>query len=225
MASWASSPLHIVLLFHMQYNSHKYPPFLCQLHKKGLFSCRVEGTSKVEVSEVTDLRLYQPDVSWCEEFQFLLHELKAMPREDRQAYALISFLHCGRVITFYRFHVVLVPQVLSCEADIHPNELDGGAKPKAMLVYAQTELRSSNLKEVGITPHPEGVLLQPQFEGDILKLDVSLDDLSVTPTGLKVTEKRLDAQIFYQLRCQYKEFATPRITGTVPPPGIAMVVI
>ena len=213
----------------MQFESHRYPPFLYQLHQKDLPSSGVEGTSTmydggtVEVSDITDLRLFQPDASWCDEFQFLMNELKTMPSKEQQAYVFISFLHCGRVITFYRFHVVLVPQVLSCEQDLHPIELEGGAKPKAMLVYAHTQLRSSNLKEFGIKVHPKGVLLQPEFEGDIPELVESLDELQDIPAGLEDTERCLDARILHKLQCQYKRFATP--VRTVPPSGVAMAVI
>ena len=209
----------------MQFHSHKYPPFLYQLHQKGLPSSGVEGASEVEVSDITDLRLYQPDASWCDEFQLLLDELKAIPSKERQACVSISFLHCSGVITFYRFHVVLVPQVLSCEQELHRIELEGGAKPKAMLVYAHTQLRSYNLKEFGIKVHPKGVLLQPEFEGDIPELEVSLDELEDVPAGLEDTERCLDARILHQLQCRYKEFATPRIVRTVPPLGVAMTVM
>ena len=212
----------------MQFESHRYPPFLYQLHQKDLPSSGVEGTSTmydggtVEVSDITDLRLFQPDASWCDEFQFLMNELKTMPSKEHQAYVFISFLHCGRVITFYRFHVVLVPQVLSCEQDLHRIELEGGAKPKAMLVYAHTQLRSNNLKEFGIKVHPKGVLLQPEFEGDIPKLVESLDELQDIPAGLEDTERCLDARILHKLQCQYKRFATPVRTA---PSGVAMAVI
>ena len=215
----------------MQFESHRYPPFLYLLHQKGLPSSDVEGSSTscdvetIEVSVITDLRLYQPDASWCDKFQFLISELKAMPSKERQACVSISFLHCSGVITFYRFHVVLVPQVLSCERELHPIELEGGAKPKAMLVYANAQLRSGNLKEFGIKVHPKGVLLQPRFEGDIPKLTVSLDELEDVPAGLEDTESCLDARILHQLQCRYKEFATPKIVRTVPPLGVAMTVM
>ena len=194
----------------MQYKSHKYPPFLYQLHQQGMLpSVVVEDASNVVVSEITDLRLYQPDASWCEEFHFFLEELKAMPSKKCQSYVLISFLHCGEVITFYRFHVALVPQVLSCERDLHPNELEGDAMPKAMLVYAHTECDS---KDLGIKVRPKGVFLYPQFKGDTPKLAASLDELDVAPSRLKEAEKTLDALIFHHLQCRYKELATPRIT-------------
>ena len=198
----------------------------CHLElRAGLPSSGVEGASEVEVSDITDLRLYQPDVSWRDEFQLLLDELKAMPTKERQAFVSISFLHCGGVITFSRFLVILVPQVLSCEPELHPIELQGGAKPQAMLVYAHTQLRSSNLKEFGIKVHPKGVLLQPEFEGDIPELEVSLDELEDVPAGLEDTERCLEARILHQLQCRYKEFTTPRIVRTVPPLGVAMTVM
>ena len=218
--------------FPMQFLSHRYPPFLYQLHQRGLPSSGVEVTSAlcdvrtVVVSKVSDLRVFQPDESWCSDFQLLINELKAMPSKDRQTYVMFNFLHCcDRVITFYRFHVALVPQVLSREADIHPNELEGGAKPKAMLVSAQAELRSSKLERFGINEHPKGVLLQPQFEGDILELSRSLGKLKSVPAGLESTERYLDARILHQLQLQYKEFATPRLVPTVPPVGVVMAVI
>ena len=187
-------------------------------------SAVVKDASNVVVSEITDLRVYQPDASWCEEFHFFLDELKAMPSKKCQGYVLISFLHCGEVITFYRFHVALVPQVLSCEADLHPNELEGDAMPKAMLVYAHTELKSNNLKEFGITPHLKGILLQPRCEGNVPELARSqlLRKLKDTPAGLKHTEKCLDARILHQLQCLYKEFAKPRTVHRAPPMGKAM---
>ena len=218
--------------FAMQFLSHRYPPFLYQLHQRGLSSSGVDVTSTlgdvrtVVVSKVSDLRVFQPDVSWCGEFKSLINELKAMPSKDRQTYVMFSFLLCcDGVITFYRFHVALVPQVLSCEADIHPNELEGGAKPKAMLVFAQAELQSSNLERFGIKAHPKGVLLQPQFEGDIPELARSLGKLKSVPAGLESTERYLDARILHHLQLQYKEFATPRLVPTVQPMGVAMAVI
>ena len=108
-----SFPVH---LFLMQFQSHQYPPFLHQLHQKQLSSS--ESSSELcdaavaEVSAIVDLRLFQPDESWCDELHFLIEELKAMPNKDRQGKVSFSFLHCGGVVTFYRFHVVLVPQVL-----------------------------------------------------------------------------------------------------------------
>ena len=215
----------------MQFQSHRYPPFLYQLHQKGLTSSDGEVTTTicnggtVEVSEITDLQDFKPNGSWCDEFQFLLDELKEMPEKECQVCVSISFLHCGRVITFYRFHVVLVPQVLSCEPVVLPIQLKGGAKPKAMLVYAHAQLKSSNLKEFGIKAHPKGVLLQPQFEGDVLELAVSLDELEDVPPGLESTERYLDARILHHLQLQYKEFATPRLVPTVPSVGVAMAVI
>ena len=183
----------------MQYKSHKYPLFLYQLHQQGMLpSVVIEDASNVVVSEITDLRLYQPDASWCEEFHFFLDELKAMPSKTCQAYVLINFLHCSEVITFYRFHVALIPQVLSCERDLHPNELEGDAMPKAMLVYAHTECDS---KDLGIKVHPKGVFRYPQFNGDNRKLAASLDELEVAPSCLKETEKTLDALIFHHLQC------------------------
>ena len=227
----ASFPL-LSYSFLTQFQSHKYPPFLYQLHQKGLPSSGVEVTSTlcnvrtVVVSKVSDLLVLQPDASWCGEFHLLIKELKAMLSKDRQTYVMFSFLHCcDRVMTFYRFHVALVPQVLSREADIHRNELEGGAKPKAMLVSAQAELRSSNLERFGINEHPKGVLLQPQFEGDILELARSLGKLKSVPAGLESTERYLDARILHQLQLQYKEFATPRLVPTVQPMGVAMAVI
>ena len=221
--------------FYVQFQSHRYPPFLYQLHQlqNRLHSSGVQGIStlgdgrKVEVTRVTNLRSFTPNESWCDEFQSLIEELKAMPSKQCQAYVLISFLHCGEVITFYRFHVALVPQVLSCEADLHPNELEGDAMPKAMLVYAHTELKSNNLKEFGITPHLKGILLQPQCEGDVPELTRSqlLRKLKDTPAGLKHTEKCLDARILHQLQRQYKEFAKPRTVHRVPPMGVAMALI
>ena len=217
-----------------QFQSHRYPPFLYQLHQlqKHLPSSGVQGISTlgdgrtVEVTRVTDLRSFLPNEYWCDEFQSLIKELKAMPSKQCQAYVLISFLHCGEVITFYRFHVALVPQVLSCEAELHPNKLEGDAMPKAMLVYAHTELKSNNLKEFGITPHPKGVLLQPEFEGDVPELTRSqlLRKLRATPAGLKNTEKWLDARILQQLQRQYKEFAKPTVPR-VSPMGVAMALI
>ena len=223
--------LFLYICFHVQFQSHRYPPFLYQLHQKCPPPSGVEVTSTmcdggtVVVSEITDLRNFPPNASWCDEFQLLLDELKGMPKKECQAYVSISFLHCGRVITFYRFHVVLVPQVFSCKPDLHPIQLKGEAKPKAMLVYAHTQLKSSNLKEFGIKAHPKGVLLQPQFEGDILELAMSLDELEDVPAGLESTERYLDARILHHLQLRYKEFATPRLVPTVPPVGVAMAVI
>ena len=216
-------PVYLVYFFtNIQFLSHKYPPFLYQLHQKGLPSSGTESTFKVEVSEIIDLRLYQPDAFWCDEFQLILDELKAMPSKKCQGCVSISFLQCGGVITFYRYHILLVPQILSCERDLHPIELEGGAKPKAMLVYAHTQLKSGNLKEFGIKVHPKGVLLQPEFEGNIPELAVSLDELEGVPAGLENTERCLDARILHQLQCRYKEFATPRMVHTMPPMGVAM---
>ena len=216
----------------MQFESHRYPPFMYQLHQlqKGLPSSGVEDISTlgdgrtVEVTRVTDLRSFTPNESWCDEFLSLIIKLKAMPSKKCQAYVLISFLHCGEVITFYRFHVALIPQVLSCEADLHPNELEGDAMPRALLVYAHTELKSNNLKEFGITPHLKGILLQPRCEGNVPELARSqlLRKLKDTPAGLKHTEKCLDAIILHQLQCLYKEFAKPRTVHRAPPMGKAM---
>ena len=221
--------------FYVQFHSHRYPLFLYQLHQlqNRLHSSGVQGISTlgdgrtVEVTRVTDLRSFTPNEFWCDEFQSLIVKLKAMPSKQCQAYVFISFLHCGEVITFYRFHVALVPQVLSCEADLHPNELEGDAMPKAMLVCAHTELKSNNLKEFGITPHLKGILLQPQCEGDVPELTRSqlLRKLKDTPAGLKQTEKCLDARILHQLQRQYKEFAKPRTVHRVPPMGVAMALI
>ena len=121
--------------------------------------------------------------------------------------------------------MVLVPQVLSCEPDIHPMELEGGAKPKALLVYARVPLSIKNLrKEFGITAHAKGVLFTPAFEGDIPKLTVKLEELADIPLGLKGTERYLDTVILHELQSRYKEFATPRILHTVPSVGVAMAV-
>ena len=157
-----------------------------------------------------------------------MEELRTMPSKDCQASVSFSFLHCGGVVTYYRFHVVLVSQVLSREPEIHPIELEGGAKPKAMLVYAYAQLTTKNLKkEFGITAHVKGILLYPQFEGDISTLASRLDEMQLTgiPTGLVDTERLLDARILRELQSRYKVFATPRIVPTVPPMGVAMAVI
>ena len=188
-------------------------------------SFKMCDAAAVEVSEVADLQLYRVNDSWCNELQHILEELKALPDHARQTYVLISFLHCSGVITFYRFHVVLVPQVLSCEPEIHPIELEGAAKSKALLVYAHAQLNIKNLKkELGITAHTEGVLLAPEFEGDIPKLKVEMEQLDDTPHGLKDTERYLDTVILRELQSRYEKFATPRILHTVPSVGVAMAV-
>ena len=211
----------------MQFESHRYPPFLYQLHQKGLPSSRVESIltlchdeGTVEVSDISDLRDFPLNASWCDEFQLLLDELKEMPHKECQACVSISFLHCGGVITFYRYHVVLVPQILSYDPEL---ELEGVVRSKAMLVYARTELKSNNLKEFGITPHPKGVLLQPEFDGNIPELVGYLDELKDIPADLEHTEKCLDERILHHLQCQYKKFAKSTIIRTVPPLGVATV--
>ena len=216
----------------MQFRSHKYPPFLYQLHQKGMPTSDVESppktgaAGKAKVSKITDLRLFHPDASWCEELQHLLSELRALPGKGRQACVSFSFLHCSGVITFYRFHVVLASQVLSREPEIHVLQLEGGVIPKAMVVYASTPLETKNLrKDFGISAQPIGILLSPLFVGDIPKLAVRLDEVHDTPPGLGDAERHLDAIIFHELQCRYKKFATPRIVPTVPPMGVAMAVI
>ena len=123
--------------------------------------------------------------------------------------------------------MVLVPQVISREPDIHPNDLEGGAKPKAMLVYAQTPLNIKSLKECGIKAHVNGVLFYPRIHGDISTLALRLNELQLsdTPPGLENTQSSLDARILDQLRYQYKEFATLRIVPTMPSMGMAMALI
>ena len=207
--------------FPLQFQSHQYPPFLYQLNQKGLPSSGIENVSKlckkVDVSAITDLRLFHPDESWQDEIQCLIKELRVMPSKDCQAYASFSFLQCIGAITFYRFHAVLVPQVLSCEPEIHPTELEGGAKPKAMLVYAHTQLRTEDLaKDFGITAHAKGVLLTSVFEGDFPELTTRLDELPAIPSVLEDTERYLDAIILRELQCRYREFATPRSVHAVP---------
>ena len=216
----------------MQFESHRLPPCLYQLHQRGLpsFDINVESASEmcktVEVSEITDLRLFCPDASWCDTFRCLLDELRSMPNKDCQASVSLSFLDCSGVITFYRFHIVLVPQVLSCEPEIHSMELEGGAKPKALLVYAHAPLGVKDLtKEFGIATHAKGVLLAPEFKGDISKLTMRLDELEDIPPGLKEAERYLDTRILRELQRRYRVFATPRTVPTVPRMGVAMAII
>ena len=105
-------------------------------------------------------------------------------------------------------------------------ELEGGAKPKALLVYAHTPLTVKDLtKEFGIATHVKGVLLAPEFKGDIPKLAMRLDELEDIPPGLKEAEGYLDMRILCELQRRYRVFATPRTVPTVPAMGVAMAVI
>ena len=205
----------------MQFESHRYPPCLYQLHQKGLPSSDVEST--IKVSDIMDLRHFHPDTFWCDEFRYLLDDLRALLNKDRQACFSFSFLHCSGVITLYRFHVVLVPQVLSCEPEIHPIELEGGAEPKALLVSAHAPLSVKNLtKEFGIATHAK-VVLAPEFKGDIPKLTMRLDELEDNPPGLKEAEGYLDTRILCELQRRYRVFATPRSVPAVPAMGVAVI--
>ena len=206
----------------MQFESHRYPPCLYQLHQKGLPSSDVEST--IKVFDIMDLRLFHPDTSWCDEFRYLLDDLRALPNKDRQAGVSLSFLDCSGVITFYHFHMMLVPQVLSCEPEIHPIELEGGAKPKALLVSAHAPLSVKNwTKEFGIATHAKGVLFAPEFKGDIPKLTVRLDELEDIPPALKEAERYLDMRILCELQHRYRVFATPRSVPAVPAMGVAVI--
>ena len=214
------------LYFSLQFESQKYFPFLC-IFRGNPNTSSVEQTviqsfcpdPAPSVSNPLKLEEIRSDKHWpwlrseklC--ITNVLKELDTTLATISQGYLSFVFLHYSDKVVMYRFHIALVPGLLTDSA-----QKRGQVLPHILFLYAKCELSEAAILKLSssVRPSKSGILFQPSTCGFVPDLHFLSSLRMPLPEFLSPLVNWLDHHSALYLESQYNCYSNPNKSTKVP---------